>query len=238
MQCKTYLVTDSQKNKFTKKKEFRDWNEAMSRIFDPELFYNRSNIFVKKLELKRLRYIIKFLNPITGDLILDVGCGSGKLSESIKSGRVIGIDISEYLLDKAKTRMEYLLKAEGETLPFKNGSFDKIVCSEVLEHVILPEKIIEEIQRVLKKDGVLIATIPNEENINLIKKIFMKIILCRNKSKCSYQMPAAMDKEWHLHSFSLDEFRKIVSNRFKISRIKCLPFRLFPLRYIIECSLM
>jgi SAM-dependent methyltransferase len=48
----------------------------------------------------------------------------------------------------------------NETLPFESGSFDSVLLSDVLEHIRKPEKLITEIYRILKKDGVLIMNVP------------------------------------------------------------------------------
>ena len=51
-------------------------------------------------------------------------------------------------------------------LPIKDKSYDFVVCSEVLEHVVYPRKTIKEFKRILKDDGKIIITLPNEYNLN------------------------------------------------------------------------
>jgi len=51
-------------------------------------------------------------------------------------------------------------------LPIKDKSYDFIVCSEVLEHVIYPRRVLKEFRRILKDDGKIIITLPNEYNLN------------------------------------------------------------------------
>jgi len=221
---------------FIDKKQFREWNEYMSRKFDPDLFYAYPNILVRALEKERLKCILRFLNLGRNDVILDLGCGSGKLFEKVNTNRVIGIDISDYLLNKAKTRIKYILKAEGDSLPFKNGSFNKIICSEVIEHLLNPEIVLKEARRVLKKNGILIVTIPNEKNINFLKRLFIKPIRTKRKSdSCCYEIPKKMNEEWHLHGFDLFKFRNSIYEKFRVEKIRYLPFRVFPLRYVISC---
>jgi SAM-dependent methyltransferase len=111
-----------------------------------------------------------------GERVLDVGCGEGRHSwEACKRNDclVCALDIEEvdlkkahyalYLMDKqGETRGKWLLlKGDITSLPFKDASFDKIICSEVLEHV--PDDIqgIRELVRVLKDDGTLAVSVPS-----------------------------------------------------------------------------
>lgn len=95
---------------------------------------------------------------------LEVGCGGGILTEEIaKMGFITtGIDPSEQSLNIAvKHAQESNLtikyeKGTGENLPFQDNSFDVVFCCDVLEHVSDLPKVIAEISRVLKKDGIFI----------------------------------------------------------------------------------
>ncbi|MBM3118768.1 MAG: class I SAM-dependent methyltransferase [Chloroflexi bacterium] len=111
-----------------------------------------------------------------GELILDVGCGEGRHSwEACKRNEclVCALDIDEtnlkkahyalYLLDKqGETRGKWLLlKGDILSLPFKDASFDKVICSEVLEHVPDDLQGIRELVRVLKDKGTLAISVPS-----------------------------------------------------------------------------
>lgn len=95
---------------------------------------------------------------------LEVGCGGGILTEEIaKMGFIItGIDPSEQSLTiAAKHAIDNNLKINyktgtGENLPFQNNSFDVVFCCDVLEHVSDLPKVIAEISRVLKNEGIFI----------------------------------------------------------------------------------
>jgi 2-polyprenyl-6-hydroxyphenyl methylase/3-demethylubiquinone-9 3-methyltransferase len=95
---------------------------------------------------------------------LEVGCGGGILTEEIaKMGFITtGIDPSEQSLTVAKMhakdnnlKINYE-RGTGENLPFQNNSFDVVFCCDVLEHVYDLPKVISEISRVLKKEGIFI----------------------------------------------------------------------------------
>ena len=95
---------------------------------------------------------------------LEVGCGGGILTEEIaKMGFITtGIDPSEQSLTSAikhaqenNLTIKYV-KGTGENLPFQDNSFDVVFCCDVLEHVADLPKVIAEISRVLKNDGIFI----------------------------------------------------------------------------------
>jgi ubiquinone/menaquinone biosynthesis C-methylase UbiE len=95
-----------------------------------------------------------------------------------KEGRnAVGIDIGSGHLKNAfndaknleAERDAYFLVGDLEDLPFKNNSFDTIICSEVIEHLLEPERAIREFERVLKSKGILVVTVPNP--LHILKKM-------------------------------------------------------------------
>jgi 2-polyprenyl-3-methyl-5-hydroxy-6-metoxy-1,4-benzoquinol methylase len=111
-----------------------------------------------------------------GERVLDVGCGEGRHSwEACKRNAclVYALDLEQDNLKKAHYAL-YLMEQKGEvkgkwlltrgnitSLPFSNGSFDKIICSEVLEHIIDDRLAIKELVRVLKDEGTLAVSVPS-----------------------------------------------------------------------------
>lgn len=95
-------------------------------------------------------------------MILDVGCGVGYLSSKFanKHCRIYGIDIAFNYLKMAvrKDNPYNFVQADILNLPFKDKSFDIIVCSEVLEHIPYVENSLEEIKRVTRR--LFISTVP------------------------------------------------------------------------------
>lgn len=107
-----------------------------------------------------------FLGVKSGDSVLDVGCGSGRHSQDIceSGGLVYALDINEESLRRTHSLLQgkcVVVMGDITNLPFKDSSFDKIVCSEVLEHVVDDEQGIREMVRVLKNDGILAVSIPS-----------------------------------------------------------------------------
>lgn len=100
-----------------------------------------------------------------------VGCGENQIKR-IK--RCIAIDISEdYLRESKRKRSDnFYLLADVNSLPFIGGNFNKIICTEVLEHTQNPEEALSEISRVMTSDGVLYLSVPLEEICKNLAEVF------------------------------------------------------------------
>jgi SAM-dependent methyltransferase len=98
--------------------------------------------------------------------ILEVGCGNGNLwaanRERIPSGwRLTLTDFSQGMIDEAQSRLGDLATyrvADIQELPFASGSFDSVIANHMLYHVPDRERAFAEIARVLRSDGIVIAT--------------------------------------------------------------------------------
>lgn len=136
----------------------------------------------------REKLILEFLDPNKEDVVLDVGCASGqqlfKIAKTIKEGH--GTDIAQNFIDVAnKNKIEKNLKnlhfsrSTLEDLPFQDEFFDKIICAEVFEHVFDKDKGILELKRVLKKNGILIISVPNMNADATFWGRFLRVIKVR-----------------------------------------------------------
>jgi SAM-dependent methyltransferase len=98
--------------------------------------------------------------------ILDVGCGEKPYANLFAATEYIGIDIEQSGHDHTRSNIDVFY--DGLNIPFEDNSFDSIVCFEVLEHVFEPDKIVQEMHRVLKPGGKVLLTTPfiwNEHEI-------------------------------------------------------------------------
>lgn len=118
-------------------------------------------------------YDILGLKP--GERILDVGCGDGRHSSQACRQPGCAVYALDYDSENVR-RTSYLLslmKDSGESsgnhaalrgdalkLPFRDGIFDKVICTEVLEHVSDDHQAVAELFRVLKDDGTLAVSVP------------------------------------------------------------------------------
>lgn len=109
--------------------------------------------------------VYEFLQPLAGEEILDVGCGTGNLSlELARMGaRVTGIDISDEMLEVARRKADAeglriaFLKGDFMNLPFAANSFDKVVSVTALEFAPDLKAALEECYRVLRPGGRLVV---------------------------------------------------------------------------------
>ncbi len=96
--------------------------------------------------------------------VLDVGCGSlvPYFAHLESTGRVVtGVDFSASFIDTARAKGQVRsVQADATALPFPDGSFDAVLCSETLEHVPDDRGAVAEIHRVLRPGGLLFLTVP------------------------------------------------------------------------------
>lgn len=108
--------------------------------------------------------IIKKLNEQDGATLLDIGCGTGIILDQINGKKKLyGIDLSPNMIEQAKKRLgdkAELKIGDAEVLPWKSESFDTVCCTFSFHHCPCPEKVILEMNRVLKIGGYLILADP------------------------------------------------------------------------------
>ena len=129
--------------------------------------YPEEEIVYKTLRGRlRRKFIIQYVHSWKGSL-LDIGCNRGIYLAEYNDKCAVGIDISFHALRKAANRSKknnaiYFVLGDAEELSFiKNETFDHILCSELLEHVYNPGKVIDAITRILKPGGTVLITAPN-----------------------------------------------------------------------------
>lgn len=128
--------------------------------------YNNEYVTILKRYEKEFDPRIDFISKldIKNKKILDIGCGTGKISSLfVNNNEVYGIDISSKILEIAKKRgiITKQLNLDQENIPFKDRSFDVIFLFDSLEHVFLPEKLLKDSCRLLKNNGLLYITTHN-----------------------------------------------------------------------------
>ena len=108
------------------------------------------------------------------DIVVDVGCGEGRhiIDAAIRYPiYALGLDLSQKDLQVAQQKMHdchlfaplsqaSFQQADATRLPFADNSIDKIICSEVLEHIPNYEGVLAELMRVLKPEGLLAISVP------------------------------------------------------------------------------
>ncbi len=180
---------------------------------------------LKKHEVNRYATCLTFLPPKTQRL-LDVGCGGGHFAKEA-GGRIVefyGIDVSPLLLEYAKSNLAgvsdegriHLVRCDiDQALPFEDGFFDAVTCIAVLEHVMNPPDVIDEIHRVLKADGVFVLEVPN------VAWLPYRIGLLFGRLPTSGGVYLGADWE-HLHIFTMELVIELLTSRgFEIEAVSC-----------------
>lgn len=155
--------------------------------------------------------IFEFFQP--RGRLLDVGLGPGDHSAYFvaRGLDVVGIDIS--LVQLKKSGFIKVVLGDAQHLPFKGGSFDSVLCSELLEHLSYPGRCIHEIHRILREGGTAVFTTPC---LNIpIKGL---IPLYRKLAKVDLR------KDEHLRIYSAKELMAELKEFFKIVDIKYKDF--------------
>lgn len=111
---------------------------------------------------RELVIIEQLVDPEPDDVILDAGCGYGRVADRLlfRGAKVVGIDISRRMISYCTRELQGDFAgaiADIENLPFCDGSFNKIVCAGVLVHVESPQQVVREFARVLKPGGTFVT---------------------------------------------------------------------------------
>jgi ubiquinone/menaquinone biosynthesis C-methylase UbiE len=165
---------------------------------------------------------VDFENPV-----LDLGCGDGGVIRILKETGLVkkppyGIDISYSLLRKAKLRNEYLsiIQADANYLPFKDESFASIICNGVLCSILEGfEQPLKEANRILKKGGIFVATVPTDkfDDVLIIPKLLERL---SHKLSVRY-IKKLNNRASNFHMYSPQEWKKrIEDNGFIVLKTK------------------
>src|SRR5215472_1081745 len=141
--------------------------------------------------------------------LLDVGCGAELQYDREIAGwgkLVFGVDFAFSFLALAEHNVIPLVQGDATALPYRNAAFDAVICSETLEHIVPVEKAVEDIARVLRRDGLLFVTVPNLWNAS-------RLIQMVKKRDLSIPLMAG-----HVMEYSPRALRRILSRWFVVER--------------------
>ena len=210
-----------------------DKEDIKEKVYDKvygrkEIYYEFSNGVIAFLYRKLLRFEVNRyqsvynLLPSDKERLLDVGCGDGDFIFMAKDKfkEYYGVDVSSLRIERAKERADrdniYFYKCDVDKgLPFNNSFFDAVSCISVLEHVLNPPYVVEEIHRVLKPSGIFIVQVPN------IGWIPYRIQLLFGKLPKSGGVYLGADWE-HLHNFTKSTIYQLLTEKgFEIKSVSC-----------------
>ena len=124
---------------------------------------------------RKQRGILQHLHGLVGVRLLEVGCGDGPylaLASQQDAASIVGVDISTLILREARQRVVHegragivrLAAADAVSLPFADALFDRLLATQVIEHVPRHEAALGEMRRVLRPGGELVISTDHSHN--------------------------------------------------------------------------
>jgi 2-polyprenyl-3-methyl-5-hydroxy-6-metoxy-1,4-benzoquinol methylase len=182
------------------RKWYEDWHDA-----------DKPDLPVEDLkQAMRLRAIEQTLAQLPYAKVLVIGCGQGDELELLKNAHVIAFDFSMSAVIHARTLVEqnHYLQSDAMHLPFSSGSFDLVISSEVIEHILEPTKMMQEIARVLVPGGHLLITTPNWQSFFgmarwLGEKILRRPVTSDDQPVDNWATPSGLTQLFNASGFSI-----------------------------------
>jgi len=170
---------------------------------------------------KRYNVAMGFLD--TRENILDVGCGTSRIIQTLPNA--IALDVSFPRLRYLKKTNKLLANASIKSLPFKDRSFQTVICSGVIEHIKKDDAIFDELKRVLKKDGVLIIATPDYAKItwNVIEGLYNFVLGNAYGDKYEYishYTHNELHKKLSFSGFDIDKTEYVCNSELIIKAVK------------------
>ena len=150
--------------------------------------------------------------------------------------RLTAIDVSGVYLDIARKNLAgynvRFFKGELDKLALPVASFDRVVCTEVLEHVVDPDVVLAEIAKLLRPSGIAVITVPNDALILRIKNMIRRTPARRIVGD---RIEWGGDR-FHLHRWSPKDFETVLSRHLRVLERRAAPFALLPVRACFRCA--
>ncbi|MFM1814680.1 MAG: hypothetical protein RLZ98_1375 [Pseudomonadota bacterium] len=111
--------------------------------------------------------------------VIEIGCGSGATGAMAlrdgKAGRYVGVELSNAAASVAARRLSEVVVGDVEAmrLPWQPGSFDALILSEVLEHLIEPWSVVSRAVQLVRPGGRVLASSPNVAHWRVVREIMM-----------------------------------------------------------------
>jgi 2-polyprenyl-3-methyl-5-hydroxy-6-metoxy-1,4-benzoquinol methylase len=210
--------------------------DQLAREHPSDDYYERSPWPIRFVEQRRLAIIRDFMGDVGGLDVLEVGSGGGHVLRMFPTARLTALDVSDVYLEIARKNLTgydvRFVKGEVEKSDLPEASFDRIICTEVLEHVIDPDSVLAAIARLLRPTGVAVVTVPNDPLIDRAKGVLRRAPL-------RWLVGDRIEwggEDYHLHRWTPHEFERVLARHFEVVERRAAPVRMIPLRACFKCA--
>ncbi len=210
---------------------FSEWNEEMVARHDPERFHAHSRAVVRWVERKRVKAVLRLLATRPSDRVLEVACGAGNVIGRLHCRERHALDLSRQMVRRAHARLasDVVLLADAEQLPYRDGVFDRVICTSVLSHVLRPERVLNECLRVSKPGGRLVVSISYEavieRGIRLVRRLGLGFLVGNPDVSTS---ESVYTSEYHLHHFDMELLHECAARLPKEQAVRRVPLAFYP----------
>lgn len=198
-------------------------------------YYERSMWPIRFIERRRLEIIRTMIGHSRGLDIAEVGSGGGHVLRMFPDARLTAIDVSSVFLETAKKNLRgydvRFVKGELSHLSLPAASFDRVICTEVLEHTKDPVAVLKEIHRLVRPGGVAVITVPNDPLILRLKSVV-------RRTPVGWLFGKRVNwggDEFHLHVWTPAEFEALLTPQFDVVERAAAPFDQAPIRACFKC---
>jgi 2-polyprenyl-3-methyl-5-hydroxy-6-metoxy-1,4-benzoquinol methylase len=198
-------------------------------------YYARSPWPIRFVERRRLAIIRDFMGDVDALDVAEVGSGGGHVLRMFPRARLTAIDVSGVYLQIAKRNLAgydaRFVKGEVDKLDLPAASFDRIVCTEVLEHVVDPDAVLAAMARLIRPSGVVVVTVPNDPLILKIKSVI-------RRTPARWILGDGIEwggDRYHLHRWMPSEFELLLARHFRVFERRMAPVAAIPVRACFRC---
>jgi SAM-dependent methyltransferase len=211
-------------------------NDQLAREHPIDDYYARSPWPIRLVERRRLAIIRRFMGVVDGLDVAEVGSGGGHVLRMFPGAHLTAIDVSDVYLDIARKNLAgydvRFLKGELGDLDLRKASFDRVICTEVLEHVVDPDAVLAGIADLLRPSGIAVVTVPNDPLIGRFKN-------AARRRPARWLVESGIEwggDTYHLHSWTPREFERVLDAHLRVTDRRSAPVRGIPLRACFRCT--
>jgi SAM-dependent methyltransferase len=210
-------------------------NDELAREHPINDYYAKAPWLIRRIQAQRLAIIRDMIGEARGLRVLEIGSGGGHILRMFPESKLTASDVSDVFLETARKNLAgydvQFLKGQIEKLGLPSASYDRIICSEVLEHTTNPAEILVEIKRLLAPGGHAVITVPIDPVIDRAKQI-VRVTPVGWVLRDRIQWGG--DK-YHLQKWWPWQFQRLLEVDFAVEKRRLTPTALVPLHACYRC---